>query len=505
MMTSDAPLLVATCRADPNSTDAHNHVPLPAGEYRVLIVDRVAAASASCACKTCETAQGFAIREQLPKLPEGDVVLVIHGFNCTEVAGLETMWHVRDALAAWGVPVAAAVAGRAEGDEAHVMAFTWPCEHTLLPGYMNDKEAVARFAAFSLANLLHDLRATAPTRRVHIVAHSMGCFLTLKALNLLAVLRGEFDPHAPPLVQSVIWLAPDINADALERSTPASPRLGLWRAPARFRALRRFGLRFSRPRPEPVRDIASASAPVTSAQMRGQHAPASDHPLDGFGYATLNVMHELTIYASLRDEAMWASPLANRATEESGSVAGNIRLGWCGPLHPALMMKPDPGAMNRPRTVALVECSAIVTEHGGYFFDPVAQRDIAARISAAQAQSRPGAPVTPHKVATRRPPHPRAVSPIVSPPPERSALAAWHAGARLCYPAGAGMPLARGLALWELRPPDPASDGATQPRDGAPAVAAGSITARFAALWRFGLTRALLGAWVTLWRRWYGV
>jgi pimeloyl-ACP methyl ester carboxylesterase len=499
-------LLIATCRADPDSADIHNHVPLPAGEYRVLIVDHDAVDGGPRHCQTCETAPGFTIREQLSKLPDGDVVLVVHGFNCTEVSGIETAWNVRDALAAWGVPVAAVV-GHAEGDETHVIAFTWPCEHTLLPGYMSDKEAVARFAAFSLANLLHDLRTTMPSRRVHIIAHSMGCFLTLKALNLLAVLHGEFDPHVPPLVQSVIWLAPDINADALERSTPGSPRQGFWHTSTPFHALRRFALRFRRPRPEPARPVAHSAAPVTSAQVRGQHAPAGDHPLDGFGYATLNVMHELAIYSSLRDEAMWASPLANRATEESGSVAGNVRLGWCGPLHPGLMMEPDPGALNRPRTVALVECSAVVTEHGGYFFDPVVQRDIASRISAAQAQSRPGISVAPRRTTSRRPTRPRTSSPasIVAPPPERIALIAWHAGSRLSYPAGTGKSLAQGLALWELRLPDLTGDGATCPQDGAPVVEAGSITARFAGLWRFGPTRVLLAAWVGVWRRWYGV
>ncbi len=461
-------LTLATCRADPNSTAPHAHVPLPAGHYHVARVERVPArGKQTCGCRTCVDGGAFESRGHAP-LPEGPVAIVVHGFNCSEQSGIETALHIRNALAAWGVPVASPEDEvSAPPAELRVIGFTWPCEHSLTTGYAADKEAVARFAAFSLANLITDLRRAEPERSVAVVAHSMGCFLTLKALNMLAVLHaGDMTDQRAPLVDAVMWLAPDINADAPERSTPAATRARLrYRLRERL-PLGRVGGGWRRPVP---------LAPSEAAPLK----PASDeaHPLDGYGYDAVGAVRHVAIYCSLRDEALWISPFANRITEEAGAAAGNIRLGWCGPLHPGLVVAPDRDDRVEHRAVTLVDCTPIVSEHGDYFFHPVAQRDIAARLTS--------------ELDLR--------APALTPPPERQPLATWHSGAPLQFPP-MGVELPQGLTLDELRATPPPGDEPTAPRDGAP-VADSPLSRGLARLWHspFALVpQAMVDFW-----RWY--
>lgn len=318
---------------------------------------------------------------------------------------------------------------------------------------MADKEAVARFGAFSLANLITDLRILEPTRKIHLVAHSMGCFLTLKALNMLAILHHVPLGKVQPQVDTVIWLAPDINADALERSTPATLRAKHWHA---------LGVV---PKAHHLLDqLQTLTAEVPHA---GQTAPTlnphltavrdtRENYLDGYGYAALNVVRHAIIYCSLRDEAMWISPLANHLTEEGGSASGGVRLGWCGPLHPDLMLVHDPDAGEHPRRVTLVECTPVVSEHGDYFYLPVTQRDITTHLLQAQARD--------------------VASPEQAPNfPERALLPQWLAKTPLEYP-NAEQTSAEGLVMYQLLPSTAEMPDATLPRAGAPCRASSPMS-----------------------------
>jgi hypothetical protein len=389
-------LLIATCRSPGPTSEAD--VALPAGKYTLWLLDPAdtgaSAAGASVPIDSpvsvCRRRHGTAKQLDQPlqeTLPAGDVVLVIHGFNCDALGGIATVAQVRDSLCAWGQPVTEHGTQPVPG-AVHVIGFTWPCQHTLFPGYLVDKATVARFAAFSLANLILDLRQKNEDRRIHVVAHSTGCFMLVKALNMVAVLRHHMTIKAPQAVNQVIWFAADINADALELTTPQTPLAG-WRAMGRIPHLSRlwrWGFRNLLPPPRVSVATPTPNPPSTTAASTKRPDP----PLDGYGYDAFGEMEALRSYSSVYDQALFFSPWVNLTTEETGAASALLRMGWCGPLHPALTMA-RPG--HKPaRRLALVECSNVVHEHSEYFSAPVVQCDMTACLYDAQRKRLPNPP-----------------------------------------------------------------------------------------------------------------
>lgn len=518
------PLLLATCRFAPLPSARNADVPLAAGHYELLrLTPRPDAAGGADGADGSNGSNGLAARSLArgqclscaqsdlfeavsePELPSGDLVLVVHGFNCTAFGGIQTAYYIRDSVAAWGLPLTAPDATQRPG-ELRVVGFTWPCEHTLVPGYMDDKAAVARFAAFSLANLILDLRRAEPDRQIHIVAHSMGCFLTLKALNMVAVLHQRSIDL--PAVNQVVWLAPDINADALERSTPEAGGANVsgWRAlsphPRAWRPLRHMVRFWRQAAPITAPTTVPTTAPTTGTPAPTEESqipqmPVSDHPLDGYGYAALDALEELRIYSSFYDEALVVSPWANQTTEESTSASGAIRLGWCGPLHPERMLprrvvgrEARANGRPRPHQVTLLECSAVVHEHGDYFFVPVVQRDLAAALEESQLRQRHESPAL-------------EVAPALTPPPERRRMPIWRRDGRLpAFLPQAGQ-VEGALRYFRLSAVDsPRTELATEARVGAPPLTPATGWARLGlALWHSFLGRG----YVRLARAYYGV
>ncbi len=84
--------------------------------------------------------------------------------------------------------------------------FSWPSDGSLLR-YIADRED-AEWSAPYLADLLDDLRHALGERRLHLVAHSMGNQVLIRALDELAR-RGGGDV---PLFENVILAAPDFDA-----------------------------------------------------------------------------------------------------------------------------------------------------------------------------------------------------------------------------------------------------------------------------------------------------
>lgn len=338
-------LFVATCRARPQTTNPYDALPLDAGDYQVAWAYPVETAGngpmrfSYGRWKSISHRKPPAYVEEA--LPRGDVLVVVHGFHETAPEGVFTGQKIAAAFGSQqrtsGISVALgtqtptsqsgalrlaqALQNRLPTPEPlyrHLVAFTWPCAHRVWPGYLLDKEEVARFAAFSLANLLADLRAAQPERRLLLIAHSMGCFLTIKALNMLSVLRvaqpGSNEPAI--IVDQMVFYAADINADALQADPPPLP---------------------------------GASDTQNGALIARRR--------NGYGFQALDRVGRLTIYYSFHDNALIWSPFANFFTEESNGWSGSPRLGWCGPYN----------IETTHENVVAVDCSACIYDHAAYF------------------------------------------------------------------------------------------------------------------------------------------
>jgi pimeloyl-ACP methyl ester carboxylesterase len=338
-------LFVATCRAHPQAADPYDALPLDAGDYQVAWAYPTEAVGNQPISFTYGRWTTISHRKTpddvAALLPRGDVLVVVHGFDETAPEGVQTGQQVAEGLAkqkrtvgisaALGTPAPTSQPGALRLAQTlqnrlptpaplyqHLIAFTWPCARRVFPGYLLDKEEVSRFAAFSLANLLADLRAAQPERRVLLVAHSMGCFLTIKALNMLSVLRsaqaGSGD--SPLIVDQMAFYAPDVNADALQSD------------------------------PLPLTGGGNALNETLIARRR-----------NGYGYQALDRVGRLTIYYSFHDNALVWSPFANFFTEESSGQDARARLGWCGPYNLGVTHK----------NVVAVDCSACIFDHAAYF------------------------------------------------------------------------------------------------------------------------------------------
>lgn len=146
------------------------------------------------------TAEAF--RRQIARAVEAkphdrrDVLVYVHGFNTDY-----------DEAAFRVVQVAADGGFRGT----HVL-FTWPSYRRVL-AYSGDRE-VATASRDALEKLLADLGRTPGVARIHVLAHSMGAFLTMEALRQAAIAgRGEFDGH----LGEVILAAPDLDVEVFRQ------------------------------------------------------------------------------------------------------------------------------------------------------------------------------------------------------------------------------------------------------------------------------------------------
>ncbi len=119
-----------------------------------------------------------------------DVLVYVHGFNTSFDEARFRLAQIVVDTHFGGVPV----------------LFTWPSRSQLL-AYGADKEAAMASRA-ALRNLFQTIAATPGVGRVQIVAHSMGTWLTMEALDE-AALSGSPDLHGK--LGNVMLAAPDID------------------------------------------------------------------------------------------------------------------------------------------------------------------------------------------------------------------------------------------------------------------------------------------------------
>ena len=346
----EKPLLAVTCRADPESANPDNDLALPAGDYQLAWAYPVQTAPDAPLSFTYDPWHFASRRKPLDDiadiLPGGDVLIFVHGFLDSQPEGVSTGLQIGQSLQRTAGPAAVSgmppmtqpgalrlakaldnrlpamlprddPSGPAQPLYRHLIAFTWPTTHRI-SGYLVDKEEIARACAFSLANLISDLRSIDPGRRILMIGHSMGCFLILKALTPLEALRSAQPPEGESglLIDQLIFYAADVNCDALQ----ADPQMS--------RAL--------------------AASPGSAS---------ISHRRNGEGYQALNRVGRLTNYASFHDNQLIWSPLVNAFTEESDGAGGRARLGWCGPFT----------LSTTHANVVAVDCSACIYDHAAYF------------------------------------------------------------------------------------------------------------------------------------------
>lgn len=117
-----------------------------------------------------------------------DAVIFVHGFNNTFTEGLYRIAQLHHDLEVPGVAV----------------HYSWPSAAEPL-GYVYDRDSIM-FARAGLEQLIREtIRAGA--RRVVIVAHSMGSFLTMEALRDIAMADGRLMPQ----ITGVVLMSPDID------------------------------------------------------------------------------------------------------------------------------------------------------------------------------------------------------------------------------------------------------------------------------------------------------
>ncbi len=119
-----------------------------------------------------------------------DAMVFIHGYNMSFAKATRRTAQIAYDFGFPGAPV----------------LFSWPSDGSLL-GYVSDRED-AEWSVPYLRDMLTELRDKAGARRLHLVAHSMGNQVLIRALRELAWQRDGGEP----LFANVILAAPDFDA-----------------------------------------------------------------------------------------------------------------------------------------------------------------------------------------------------------------------------------------------------------------------------------------------------
>jgi esterase/lipase superfamily enzyme len=125
-----------------------------------------------------------------------DILVFVHGFN---TSFQEARWRAGQIAADsrfGGVPI----------------LFTWPTRSELL-GYASDKDS-ATASRDALTELFQDLAKTPGVGRIHVLAHSMGCWLTMEALREIAI---GGDRELGGHLGEIMLAAPDIDMDVFAK------------------------------------------------------------------------------------------------------------------------------------------------------------------------------------------------------------------------------------------------------------------------------------------------
>ncbi|MFH1843357.1 MAG: alpha/beta hydrolase [bacterium] len=129
-----------------------------------------------------------------------DVLVFIHGYNMSFAKAARRTAQMSYDLQFTGAPI----------------LFSWPSDGSLLQ-YVSDRED-AEWSVAYLEQFLAELRRQLPAGRLHLMAHSMGNQVLIKALFRMALRQDA----TQPLFDNVILAAPDFDAQVFtEQIAPA--------------------------------------------------------------------------------------------------------------------------------------------------------------------------------------------------------------------------------------------------------------------------------------------
>jgi esterase/lipase superfamily enzyme len=140
------------------------------------------------------------VQRRLAQAPKREVLLYVHGFNETFATAAYTAAELCHFL----------------GREPVCVFFTWPASSTgpFLTSYTATTES-ADFAVEHLKKTIRTIATTPGVQGLHILAHSRGTALTLRAVNALvleAIAAGK-EPAALYKIDKLVLLSPDVDVD----------------------------------------------------------------------------------------------------------------------------------------------------------------------------------------------------------------------------------------------------------------------------------------------------
>ena len=142
----------------------------------------------------------------------GDVAIYVHGFNTPFAYGLGTIRRIEAGL-------------KQQHFNGAVVGFAWPSQGKLfnpswpafggLTTYRTDKIMAKKSAIYLVKDVIWPLQAVNPGGRVHLIAHSMGTYLTLRGFS-------QFEDMAGPLpkswqIEQALFVAGDIDRDWMKK------------------------------------------------------------------------------------------------------------------------------------------------------------------------------------------------------------------------------------------------------------------------------------------------
>ena len=148
-------------------------------------------------------------QEVLNQSNNGHVLLVIHGFRVPQHSFLKEVTKVRKKL---GSSYRGAVVG-----------LDWPTNGRLFD-YRKDLKDAQKTATPLLRDTVNALHLARPTVKLHILAHSMGCFFTSVALQ--AALGTSLETKLRGSLRTIAVTGADVDQDWTAKSHPFAKALG---------------------------------------------------------------------------------------------------------------------------------------------------------------------------------------------------------------------------------------------------------------------------------------